>query len=98
MSEFGRTARQNGNRGTDHGHGTAFFALGGGVKGGRVLGQWPGLSPDKLFEGRDLAITTDYRDFFAEACVRHMGIPATELTKIFPAHATGPEKFRGFLG
>lgn len=97
MSEFGRTARQNGNRGTDHGHGTAFFALGGGVRGGRVLGQWPGLSPDKLFEGRDLAITTDYRDFFAEACVRHMGIPATELSKIFPAHATGPEKFRGFL-
>ncbi|AOS43655.1 hypothetical protein Verru16b_00707 [Lacunisphaera limnophila] len=98
MSEFGRTARQNGNRGTDHGHGTAFFALGGGVKGGRVLGRWPGLAPDRLFEGRDLAITTDYRDFFAEACVRHMGVPAAELAQVFPAHAAGAGKFPGYLG
>jgi uncharacterized protein (DUF1501 family) len=98
MSEFGRTARQNGNRGTDHGHGTAFFALGGGVKGGKVLGRWPGLAPDRLFEGRDLAITTDYRDFFAEACVRHMGVPAGELAKIFPAHGTAVTRFPGYLG
>jgi uncharacterized protein (DUF1501 family) len=98
MSEFGRTARQNGNRGTDHGHGTAFFALGGTVKGGRVLGQWPGLAPDRLFEGRDLAITTDYRDFFAEACARHMGVPEGELPKVFPAHATAAARFPGYLG
>ena len=98
MSEFGRTARQNGNRGTDHGHGTAFFALGGGVRGGRVLGDWPGLSPDKLFEGRDLAITTDYRDFFAEACVRHMGVAEAELGKVFPGHVATAAKFRGYLG
>lgn len=97
MSEFGRTARQNGNRGTDHGHGTAFFALGGTVRGGRVLGRWPGLAPDRLFEGRDLAITTDYRDFFAEACVRHMGVPAAELPQVFPAHQGGVGKFAGFL-
>jgi uncharacterized protein (DUF1501 family) len=98
MSEFGRTARQNGNRGTDHGHGTAFFALGGGVRGGRVLGDWPGLSTDKLFEGRDLAITTDYRDFFAEACVRHMGVAEAELAKVFPGHRATAAKFRGYLG
>lgn len=98
MSEFGRTARQNGNRGTDHGHGTAFFALGGGVRGGRVLGDWPGLATDKLFEGRDLAITTDYRDFFAEACVRHMGVAEKDLAKVFPAHTTSTKKFRGYLG
>jgi uncharacterized protein (DUF1501 family) len=98
MSEFGRTARQNGNRGTDHGHGTAFFALGGGVRGGRVLGDWPGLTTDKLFEGRDLAITTDYRDFFAEACVRHMGVAESELGKVFPGHVATAKKFRGYLG
>ncbi len=98
MSEFGRTARQNGNRGTDHGHGTAFFALGGGVRGGRVLGDWPGLSTDKLFEGRDLAITTDYRDFFAEACVRHMGVAEGELGRVFPGHTATAKKFRGYLG
>ncbi len=98
MSEFGRTARQNGNRGTDHGHGTAFFALGGGVRGGRVLGDWPGLATDKLFEGRDLAITTDYRDFFAEACVRHMGVAESDLAKVFPGHAASAKKFRGYLG
>lgn len=98
MSEFGRTVRQNGNRGTDHGHGTAFFALGGGVRGGRVLGEWPGLAEDRLYQGRDLAITTDYRDFFAEACVRHMGVPETALDRVFPAHRTGPARFRGYLG
>lgn len=98
MSEFGRTARQNGNRGTDHGHGTAFFALGGEVRGGRVLGEWPGLGPEQLFEGRDLAITTDYRDFFAEACVRHMGVDPGDLGRVFPDHETGVAKFRGYLG
>ncbi len=97
MSEFGRTARQNGNRGTDHGSGTAFFALGGGVNGGRVLGDWPGLAPEKLFEGRDLAITTDYRDFFAEACARHMGVAETNLGYIFPGHTVNPRRFRGYL-
>jgi uncharacterized protein (DUF1501 family) len=97
MSEFGRTARQNGNRGTDHGHGTAFFALGGSVNGGKVLGSWPGLSPDKLFECRDLEITTDYRDFFAEACVRHMGVDVGALGGVFPKFTANPSKFRGYL-
>ncbi|MCF7688419.1 MAG: DUF1501 domain-containing protein [Cephaloticoccus sp.] len=97
MSEFGRTARQNGNRGTDHGHGTAFFALGGAVKGGKVLGAWPGLAPDKLYEGRDLAITTDYRNFFAEACVRHMEVRTGALANVFPKFSAQPDNFPGYL-
>jgi len=95
MSEFGRAARQNGNRGTDHGHGNCFMALGGHVAGGRVLGQWPGLSPEHLFEDRDLAVTTDYRDLFAEACVRHVGMSADSLRDVFPRHQIDAGKFRG---
>ena len=61
MSEFGRTARQNGNGGTDHGHASAMFVIGGDVKGKKVHGKWPGLEPEQLYEGRDLALTTDFR-------------------------------------
>ena len=61
MSEFGRTARENGNRGTDHGHANVMFALGGKVRGGKVYGRWPGLAPEVLYEGRDLDLTTDFR-------------------------------------
>jgi uncharacterized protein (DUF1501 family) len=96
MSEFGRAARQNGNRGTDHGHGTCFFAVGGNVKGGRVLGEWPGLAPERLFEQRDLAVTTDFRDVFAEAAVRHFGLPVEALAKVFPNHQADAKNFRGF--
>jgi uncharacterized protein (DUF1501 family) len=66
MSEFGRTARENGNRGTDHGHANCMFVMGGDVKGGKVYGKWPGLQPDQLYEGRDLALTTDFRDVLGE--------------------------------
>ena len=69
MSEFGRDVAENGNRGTDHGHGNAMLVLGGGVKGGRVYGRWPGLALNQRFEGRDLAITTDFRDVFSEIVV-----------------------------
>ena len=79
MSEFGRTVRENGNRGTDHGHGTAMLVLGGGVKGSRVHGRWPGLSREQLHEGRDLAVTTDFRSLFAEVAVRHLGVPGEPL-------------------
>ena len=65
--------RENGNRGTDHGHGNAMFVIGGDVRGGRVYGKWPGLSQDKRYEGRDLAVTTDFRDVFGEIVVRHLG-------------------------
>ena len=82
MTEFGRSVRQNGNKGTDHGHGACFMALGGNVNGGKVLGAWPGLSEEKLFEGRDLAVTTDFRDVFAEVAQKHLGVE--KLDKVFP--------------
>jgi uncharacterized protein (DUF1501 family) len=82
MSEFGRMARQNGNGGTDHGHAGSMFVIGGGVKGGKVLGKWPGLAPEQLFEGRDLALTTDFRSVFAEVAGGHLG--ATRMEALFP--------------
>jgi uncharacterized protein (DUF1501 family) len=85
MSEFGRAVRENGSRGTDHGHGNAMLVLGGNVKGGKVYGKWPGLERNQLYEGRDLAITTDFRDVFAECVSGHLG--ARDLSKIFPGYA-----------
>jgi uncharacterized protein (DUF1501 family) len=83
MSEFGRTVRQNGNGGTDHGHAGAMFVVGGSVQGGRrVFGRWPGLEPEQLYEGRDLALTTDFRTIFAEIVGKHLG--AAKLDAIFP--------------
>jgi uncharacterized protein (DUF1501 family) len=82
MSEFGRTARQNGNGGTDHGHAGCLFVIGGSVKGGKVHGRWPGLEPEQLNEGRDLALTTDFRSVFGEVVRKHLG--ATALDRIFP--------------
>jgi uncharacterized protein (DUF1501 family) len=87
MSEFGRTARENGNRGTDHGHGGAMLMLGGRVNGGRVLGDWPGLAPEQLYEGRDLAVTTDFRDALGEVVAGHLG--AADLSRVFPGHRPG---------
>lgn len=77
MSEFGRTARENGSGGTDHGHGSAMLVLGGKIKGGRVLGQFPGLAQDHLYQGRDLAVTTDFRDVLSEICESHLGVADT---------------------
>src|SRR6202047_3210594 len=71
MSEFGRTARENGNRGTDHGHANCMFVMGGGVKGGRVYSRWPGMSEGELYQGRDLAVTTDYRSVIGEIMTKH---------------------------
>ena len=73
MSEFGRAVAENGNRGTDHGHGNAMMLIGGGVKGGEIYGDWPGLNAEQRFEGRDLTITTDFRDVFGEVVMRHLG-------------------------
>ncbi len=95
MSEFGRTVRENGNRGTDHGHGNAMFVLGGPVKGGKVYGEWPGLQPEQLYEGRDLALTTDFRDVFAEVISRHMGL--RDPAPVFPGYQPSPARFRRFL-
>jgi uncharacterized protein (DUF1501 family) len=82
MSEFGRTARENGNRGTDHGHANVMFALGGTVRGGKVYGRWPGLAPELLYEGRDLNLTTDFRSVCGEVIARHLG--QKDLSRIFP--------------
>ena len=87
MTEFGRTARENGNRGTDHGHASCSLVMGGRVRGGRVHGRWPGLAPDQLYEGRDLALTTDFRDLLAELVGGHLGV--RDLRPVFPGHIVG---------
>lgn len=84
-TEFGRTARQNGTLGTDHGHGSVAFVLGGRVEGGRIHGRWPGLSDDQLFEGRDLAVTTDLRAVLAAAARAQLG--ATDVGRLFPGYS-----------
>jgi uncharacterized protein (DUF1501 family) len=95
MSEFGRTVAENGNRGTDHGHATAMFVMGAGVRGGRCYGRWPGLEPEQLFESRDLAVTTDFRALFHEVTTRHLALP--ETTPLFPGWA--PSRARlGLIG
>jgi uncharacterized protein (DUF1501 family) len=96
MSEFGRTARENGNRGTDHGHANVMFILGGPVRGGRVYGLWPGLDQSQLYEGRDLALTTDFRQVIGEALARHMG--NKDLGTVFPGFDSQPRKFLRYLG
>ncbi|MEI9812957.1 MAG: DUF1501 domain-containing protein [Acidobacteriota bacterium] len=93
MSEFGRTAKENGARGTDHGHANVMFAFGGGIQGGKVYGDWPGLEPDQLHDQRDLAITTDFRDVLGELVTRHLG--EVPMTSVFPGYAT--PKFRNLL-
>ena len=95
MSEFGRTARENGSRGTDHGHGNAMLVLGNSVKGGKVYGDWKGLKPDQLNEGRDLAVTTDFRDVFAEVASKHLG--SRDLGTLFPKYSVNKGAFRGFI-
>ena len=94
MSEFGRTARENGNRGTDHGHANVMFAFGGGIRGGKVYGEWPGLAPEQLHESRDLALTTDFRDVLSELVAKHLR--NGQLVGVFPEY-TQP-RFRGLIG
>jgi uncharacterized protein (DUF1501 family) len=96
MSEFGRTVRENGNRGTDHGHANAMFVLGNGVRGGKIYGQWPGLKSEQLYEGRDLALTTDFRDVFGEIAAQHLG--STNLQSVFPGYRVDKSRFKGLLG
>ncbi|HWD56965.1 MAG TPA: DUF1501 domain-containing protein [Stellaceae bacterium] len=84
ISEFGRTVHENGNRGTDHGHGTAIWVMGGRVNGGKVYGDWPGLAAAQLYQGRDLAVTTDYRHVLAMLLGRHLRLPDAAMAAIFP--------------
>src|SRR5246500_5305318 len=95
MSEFGRTACENGNRGTDHGHANVMFVLGGPVKGGRVYGRWPGLDQSQLYQGRDLALTTDFRQVLGEMVYSHLG--NRKLDRVFPGFENQPGKFLGLL-
>lgn len=95
MSEFGRTVRPNGSGGTDHGHAGAMFAIGGQVAGGRVHGVWPGLAREQLYEGRDLALTTDFRAVFSEVLARHFA--ARDTFAVFPGYAGDAATWRGIL-
>jgi uncharacterized protein (DUF1501 family) len=95
MSEFGRAVAENGTRGTDHGHANAMFAVGGAVRGGKVYGRWPGLAVEQRHEGRDLAVTTDFRDVFAEIVVRHLGV--RDAAAVFPGFAISAARFPGLL-
>jgi uncharacterized protein (DUF1501 family) len=95
MSEFGRSARENENRGTDHGHANVIFVLGGPVKGGKVYGRWPGLDQSQLYEGRDLAVTTDFRQVLGEAVYKHLGNKS--LDQVFPGFENQPGSFLNYL-
>jgi uncharacterized protein (DUF1501 family) len=95
MSEFGRTARENGNRGTDHGHANCMFVMGGPVRGGKVYGKWPGLATEQLYERRDLAVTTDFRIVLGEILARHSGTP--QLDAVFPGFDNDPRRFLNLL-
>jgi uncharacterized protein (DUF1501 family) len=96
MSEFGRTVAENGTGGTDHGHANTMFVMGGPVSGGKILGEWPGLAREQLYERRDLAITTDFRDVFAEVVSGHLA--TGNLQAVFPGHQIDKAKFRGVFG
>ncbi|HLM58209.1 MAG TPA: DUF1501 domain-containing protein [Pyrinomonadaceae bacterium] len=96
MSEFGRTVRQNGTGGTDHGHANAMLVIGGQVRGGKVYGKWPGLKDEQLHEGRDLALTTDFRDVFGEVATRHLG--QADARRVFPGYQWSAANFRGVIG
>jgi uncharacterized protein (DUF1501 family) len=95
MTEFGRTARENGNRGTDHGHASVSFVMGGAVRGGKVHGSWPGIASHQLHDARDLALTTDFRDLLAELLTRHLG--AKNLDRVFPGYEPAASRFPGVI-
>jgi uncharacterized protein (DUF1501 family) len=96
MSEFGRAVNENGNRGTDHGHGNAMMVIGGGVRGGRVYGKWPGLDVERRYDGRDLAVTTDFRDVFGEIVTRHLGV--IDARRVFPGYPLSAARFPRLFG
>jgi uncharacterized protein (DUF1501 family) len=95
MSEFGRTAQENGNRGTDHGHANCMFLMGGDIKGGKVYTRWPGIGEGQLHDGRDLAVTTDYRSVLGEIMTKHLG--GRTLNTVFPGFANDPSQFLGLM-
>jgi uncharacterized protein (DUF1501 family) len=94
MSEFGRTAKENGSRGTDHGHANVMFVMGGGINGG-IRGEWPGLEQEQLYESRDLNVTTDFRDVLSELVSNHLG--NRQLSAVFPGYQVDAKKYRGVV-
>src|SRR5216683_1142333 len=84
ISEFGRTVHENGNAGTDHGHGNVMWVMGGPVRGGKIYGRWPGLSKAELYQERDLAVTTDFREAVGDVLRTHMGLNAAQVDRVFP--------------
>ncbi len=96
-SEFGRTLAENGNGGTDHGHGNVMWILGGGIRGGKVYGVWPGLEKEKLFEQRDLAVTTDYRDVFGNLLKHRFQVTGPALSKVFPGFTPNQNRLKAML-
>ncbi len=98
MSEFGRTVHENGNGGTDHGHGNVMWLMGGAVQGGKVYGKWPGLSQENLYEGRDLAVTTDFRDVACSVLSRHLRLNSQQLAAVFPKFQATAGKLPPLLG
>lgn len=86
LSEFGRTVKENGNGGTDHGHGNVMTLLGGGIKGGKIYADWRGLGTDQLNQGRDLPVTTDFRAVLSPVLQRHLGLDSAKLTRVFPGY------------
>jgi len=95
LSEFGRTVQENGSGGTDHGHANVSFVLGGMTRGGTVAGRWPGLAVEQRFEGRDLAVTTDFRSLLSEIAEGHFGVPSDGL---FPGYRPDPGQWLGLFG
>lgn len=95
MSEFGRTVHENGTGGTDHGHANVMFVLGGPVRGGKVYGKWPGLDKEQLYQDRDLAITTDFRQVLGEAAYRTLG--ARDMETVFPGAQLETSRFLNLL-
>jgi uncharacterized protein (DUF1501 family) len=93
MSEFGRTLRENGDGGTDHGHGNVLWVLGGPVRGAQIYGAWPGLAPERLYQNRDVAVTTDYRSIVGAILRAHLGIGGTSLARVFPRAPGGNAQF-----
>jgi len=95
MSEFGRTAHENGNRGTDHGHANCMFVMGGDIEGGKVYTRWPGMEEGQLYQGRDLAVTTDYRSVLGEIISKHLG--GRDMKTVFPGFANDPRQYLGLV-